>query len=179
LSGIVLLSFCGCEASTTTPPIAATNVDPNVSVSTDDRPIEPSSQVRSVLLKLDIEGFANDVGRCRVAVYLGKEHFNDLDYAVAKEPIPIENAKAAWEVLVPFAVVDDRSKSQIAVSVYHDENDNLKLDKSSFGVPLERYGFSKNPKRGFGPPKFGEVAVDVDLGSGVREPHLNLQIQVK
>jgi len=44
-----------------------------------------------------------------------------------------------------------------AVSVFHDENMNQKLDKNFVGVPKEGYGASNNPKKKMGPPSFEET----------------------
>jgi len=43
------------------------------------------------------------------------------------------------------------------IAVYHDENANMKLDRSSFGPPTEAYGFTNNPGTLFGLPSFGRV----------------------
>lgn len=40
-----------------------------------------------------------------------------------------------------------------AVAVIHDENSNGKLDTFA-GMPREGFGFSRNPRIGFGPPRF-------------------------
>jgi len=44
-----------------------------------------------------------------------------------------------------------------AVSVFHDENMNERLDKNFMGVPKESYGASNNPKKKMGPPNFDEA----------------------
>lgn len=121
----------------------------------DHLPIAP--RLRTVVLKIEVEGFRHSMGTCRVAVYLGSAHFNDSEYAFAKESIAIVDLRAKWqfELKVPVG-------SRLAVCAYHDENNNAQLDKSSFGIPTERYGFSRNPTRGFGPPKFQETAMELD-----------------
>lgn len=43
------------------------------------------------------------------------------------------------------------------VAVYHDENANKSLDRSTFGPPTEAYGFSNNPGTLFGLPSFKRV----------------------
>lgn len=48
-----------------------------------------------------------------------------------------------------------------AVSVIHDENNNLDLDSNSFGIPNEPYGFSNNARGMFGPPSFEESQFNV------------------
>ena len=61
------------------------------------------------------------------------------------------------------------SELSFAIGAHHDRNANEKLDKNALGLPTEPYGFSNNPKRGFGPPSYEEVAVKVggenELGS--------------
>ena len=48
-----------------------------------------------------------------------------------------------------------------AVSTFHDANSNGKLDKNVLGIPKERYGFSRDASRPFGPPRFDEASIDV------------------
>lgn len=44
-----------------------------------------------------------------------------------------------------------------AVAVYQDANRNGKFDRNFIGIPTEPFGFSRNPKIMFGPPKLKEV----------------------
>lgn len=48
-----------------------------------------------------------------------------------------------------------------AVSVFLDENSNMKLDANVFGVPTELYGFSRNARSALGPPPFADAAFRV------------------
>jgi uncharacterized protein (DUF2141 family) len=48
-----------------------------------------------------------------------------------------------------------------AVSVFLDENANMKLDANVFGVPTELYGFSRNARSALGPPQFADAAFRV------------------
>lgn len=50
---------------------------------------------------------------------------------------------------------------QWAVVVYHDQNANLKLDKGAFGIPVEPFGISRNPKIRLAKPKVEEAIFDV------------------
>jgi uncharacterized protein (DUF2141 family) len=45
-----------------------------------------------------------------------------------------------------------------AVTVYHDINDNGKLDTNWVGIPKEPVGVSNNPKPRMGPPRFQEAS---------------------
>lgn len=50
-----------------------------------------------------------------------------------------------------------------AVSVFHDENNNGKLDKNFIGMPKEGVGVSNNPKIGMGGPKYDPCTFLLDL----------------
>jgi uncharacterized protein (DUF2141 family) len=57
-----------------------------------------------------------------------------------------------------------------ALSVFHDENANQKLD-TLVGIPKEGFGFSRNPVIRFGPPRFEKVSIELPAGftrTGVR-----------
>jgi uncharacterized protein (DUF2141 family) len=45
-----------------------------------------------------------------------------------------------------------------AVSVFHDENSNGKLDTNLMGIPREGVGASNGARGHFGPPKFDDAA---------------------
>lgn len=49
----------------------------------------------------------------------------------------------------------------IAISAFHDENENGKLDTNFLGIPKEGFGFSRNPRVMFGPPGFKESVLSV------------------
>ncbi len=48
-----------------------------------------------------------------------------------------------------------------AVAAYHDVNGNGRLDKQTFGLPAEPYGFSNDVGR-IAPPSHGRALVEVD-----------------
>lgn len=55
----------------------------------------------------------------------------------------------------------DIPSGKYAVAVYVDNNRNGKLDKNSFGVPKEMYGFSNDARGMFGPPDFAEAVFEI------------------
>lgn len=141
-----------------------------------------NKSIRTVALDIIVTGFIQDSGSCRVAIYLGQSHFNDPEYAIAKESIAIRDSRASWQVKVSIPEESSHeleSTTRLAVSAYHDENDNSRLDKSSFGIPTELYGFSKNPKRGFGPPKFGEAAIDLEWTKQPSDSIITLEVPIQ
>lgn len=55
----------------------------------------------------------------------------------------------------------DLAPGTYAVSAYQDLNSNQRLDANMVGMPTEPYGFSRDAKGQFGPPKFGDAAIQV------------------
>ena len=54
-----------------------------------------------------------------------------------------------------------------ALSVYHDENGNAKLDTNVVGLPTEAYGFSRDAQGRMGPPAFDDAALDLQSDTTV------------
>ena len=55
----------------------------------------------------------------------------------------------------------DLAPGRYALSAYYDANDNGKLDRGTFGIPKEPYGFSRDARSNFGPPEFRDAAFAV------------------
>jgi uncharacterized protein (DUF2141 family) len=166
LGGLFIGAAVGCTSHSTSSSPSLT-IDPTTVSKADDTNSAthiPAAE-RTIDLSVDVSGFASGEGACRIAVYLGPAGFNNPDFAIAKQVVAIEEKKSMWVASVTLtpeqAATYQGQKLPIAISAYHDSNENSILDKGAFGVPTERYGFSNNPKRGFGPPKFQEVAVSV------------------
>ena len=139
----------------------------------------------SLPLRVQIAGFKKDTGTCRVALYGSADHFNDPDHALAKASLEIVDSHSDWNVNIDLPLAQrvnaDSLEFNISISAYHDENENSKLDKNSFGIPTELYGFSQNPTRGFGPPRFKETAILIAFDKETLRP-LDVQeiaIQIK
>jgi uncharacterized protein (DUF2141 family) len=62
-------------------------------------------------------------------------------------------------------VIDSVATGKYAVSIFHDDNDNYKLDTGQFGIPVEKTGFSNNAKGKAGPPKFEDCAFKIEEDS--------------
>ncbi|HUP81970.1 MAG TPA: DUF2141 domain-containing protein [Pirellula sp.] len=144
--------------------------------------VEETKANRKINLEVDISGFGNSKGTCGIAIYIGQSHFNDPEFAIAKEWIHIVDLKAIWQVQIAIPNEGNgavESRSGIAVSAYHDENENSRLDKNAFGIPTEPYGFSKNPKRGYGPPTFSETAIDVLSAKQLSDSNVTLKVPIQ
>lgn len=60
-----------------------------------------------------------------------------------------------------------------AIAVIHDANADGKLNRGFLGIPIEGFGFSRNPRILTGPPNFGDAAISVSSVT------TNIQIQMK
>jgi uncharacterized protein (DUF2141 family) len=103
-------------------------------------------------LTVEIKGIKNVKGDIRVALYNVKEDF------LTNRLFTGQIAKVRGEsALVQFTNLPFGS---YAISVFHDENENGKLDTGLFGVPKEPYGFGNDSMGVLGPPDFEEASVD-------------------
>jgi len=66
---------------------------------------------------------------------------------------------SAGTVMLSFPEV---APGRYAVTVYHDENSNRKLDRNLIGMPTEGYGFSRDAPIRMGPPAFDDAAFEVE-----------------
>lgn len=99
-------------------------------------------------LEIEISGFKNDRGMARVGLYNSKDSFLEKSFKSVKTVV--KNKKT-------YAVFTNLEKGDYAISMYHDENLNGKLDANFMGIPKEDYAAS-NGARGFmGPPKFDDA----------------------
>lgn len=104
-------------------------------------------------LTVRVTGARNAKGKIRVALFRDSKGFpNDASQAVHTQAADIDLHTLSAQVV--FA---DLPAGVYAVSVFHDENMNEKLDKNFMGVPKEGYGASNNPKKKMGPPNFDET----------------------
>jgi uncharacterized protein (DUF2141 family) len=74
---------------------------------------------------------------------------------------PLYGKTAAVDRYEITVVLEEVPAGEYAVSVFHDENSNRKLDTGAFGIPLEKTGFSNNAKGHMGPPKYEDAKFEV------------------
>lgn len=104
------------------------------------------------VIRVEIEGLRNDKGRVLCALFSSATDFpKRADNAVAHARSEISHGHAFCEF--PGIVT-----GTYAVSVFHDENSNGKMDTNLMGIPREGVGASNNAKGHFGPPRFDAAA---------------------
>ena len=106
-------------------------------------------------LDLQVKGLGadSDSGTYRCLLFKSEQGFpGDLKAAVQSDNGTVKDRTAT-------CTFENIEAGTYAVSTFHDENDNQKLDTYFFGAPKESYGFSNNASRPFSPPSFSEAAV--------------------
>ena len=113
-----------------------------------------------------VSGLGSNSAAVMVAVFLDAAGFPDVSSADSTSETTGNGDVAEIEVQLPLS-------GMAAVAVFQDLDGNGVLTKNVVGLPMEPYGFSRNARGTFGPPKFEAAAVDL---STVSEP---LQITVR
>lgn len=104
------------------------------------------------IIHVEIGGLRNNKGQVSCALYSSPDGFpKKTDKAVAHLNASISDKQAVCE----FSGI---TPGTYAVSVFHDENSNGKLDTNSMGIPREGVGASNGAKGHLGPPKFEAAA---------------------
>ncbi|MBX3621639.1 MAG: DUF2141 domain-containing protein [Rhizobacter sp.] len=75
-----------------------------------------------------------------------------------KESLRGERQPAGEKVVLVYR---DLEAGHYALSVFHDENANGKLDSNVVGIPTERYGFSRDARGHMAAPTFGDASVEL------------------
>ena len=110
------------------------------------------------VIVVQITGLHNDHGQVLCALYSSADGFpKDSSKAVGHAQSPISDSRATCE----FKSV---APGTYAISVFHDENSNGKLDSKFLGMPREGVGASNDAKGHFGPPKFPAAAFRFEGG---------------
>lgn len=114
---------------------------------------------QSVNLEVNVSGFKNDAGKVRVGIY--NSEFSFLKTIYKSDSVEIKDQTAS----ITFK---DLPKGEYAISLFHDENSNGRLDKNMFGIPSEDYAASNNAKGVMGPPKYAEAKFTINTSSKIQ-----------
>lgn len=94
---------------------------------------------------------SND-GKVFVALYDSEGSFLNKGIKSIKTSVDDKTCKVVFEN-IPDGIY--------AVSLFHDENNNGKMDTGAFGIPKEDYGCSNNAKGFMGPPKWEDAKFQI------------------
>lgn len=105
-------------------------------------------------ITVDVSGLRNTKGLIRACLTAKAATFPECD----KDPQSLRLSVPAHNG--PVLVFRHVMPGTYAVSLFHDQNSNNRLDKT-MGMPSEGYGFSRDAAVQFGPPKFDAAKVTV------------------
>ena len=114
--------------------------------------LETLGQSNQTSLQVSISGASSDAGSIRILVFSKPSGFPDqVKQAVRSISLPPKSGKASFKLT-------DLPAGTYAIGVIHDLDNNGKLSTNAVGYPIEKFGFSNNPKVYFGPPSFEKAA---------------------
>jgi uncharacterized protein (DUF2141 family) len=100
-------------------------------------------------LTLIVKNIRNDKGR------LAAQLLNEEEQEIEGRHIYIKDKVAS-------TVFRSLPEGKYAIRIFHDENQNDKMDFNWIGIPKEGYGFSGNPKSHFRSPAIKELLFQID-----------------
>lgn len=106
-------------------------------------------------LSVKINNVASADGNVNVAVYNSDDGFLSFDKVLKAQSVVSQ--KGSVEM-----TITDLPAGEYALAVFHDENNNGKLDTNWLGIPKEKVAFSNAKMKTFGPPKYKECAFTVN-----------------
>ena len=119
----------------------------------------PATAGDGVDLTVAVVGLRGDKGHVHFGLYDNADKFPTRAGVIKFGRAALEGGRAVF-------VFHDLTPGRYAISVFHDENDNGKFDRTMIGLPLEGYGFSNDAKVVLSPPTFMEAAFTVgDTGA--------------
>jgi uncharacterized protein (DUF2141 family) len=103
-----------------------------------------------------VSNIRNDKGHVLAAVCTRNEFLSPECAFVGSAPARTGDVTVRVEGVPP---------GRYAIQVFHDENDNRKIDRNFLGMPKEGMGFSNNAPFRFGPPSYADAEVTIGAGS--------------
>lgn len=113
---------------------------------------------QNVNLTVSVSGLKNSTGTVRVGLFNSDGTFLKSTYKSLVADIKNNIAVVKFE---------DLPSGEYAISTYHDENNNGKLDKNMMGIPSEDYAASNNAKGFMGPPSYKDAKFEISKNSKI------------
>ncbi|MEA5515084.1 DUF2141 domain-containing protein [Nodularia sp. UHCC 0506] len=103
-------------------------------------------------LTVEIDGLKNTEGQVCVSIFANSQGFpNKSDRVLKRQCTKITDTS----LTVTFEKLQAGS---YAVAVNHDQNQDQILNRNNLGMPIEGFGFSRNPEVRTSPPPFRDAA---------------------
>jgi uncharacterized protein (DUF2141 family) len=103
-------------------------------------------------LTVRIEEVKSGQGKLMIAIY---------DSAHSFLTRPVGSASVAAASATVDVVFNDLPAGEYGIALFHDANDNNRMDSNAMGIPIEQYAFSNNAWGNMEPPNFEQVKFTV------------------
>lgn len=103
-------------------------------------------------LSVIVENIDTPQGTVMIAVFKGEEAYK------TNKPVSAASAKVEGTTVSASFTLEP---GQYGIKLYHDVNDDGKMNTNPFGMPTEPFGFSNNAPVRFGPPGWSDAMFDV------------------
>ncbi|MES2072538.1 MAG: DUF2141 domain-containing protein [Pseudomonadota bacterium] len=119
----------------------------------------------AVDLTVHVKNLRSQDGMLMVALFNSSESFLKSDKQFGAQMVSASQHPSV-------VIFKNLPAGRYAVSAFHDENGNGKMDSNMLGIPSERYGFSNNAAGSMGPPNFEQAMLSL---SETREITIDLR----
>ena len=103
-------------------------------------------------ITVKINNLDSNDGKVFVGIYNSKASFLDKSFKGISTKIENNSCEVIFENI---------QEGVYAISMFHDENDNGKMDTNFLGIPKEDYGCSNNATGFMGPPKWEDAKFEL------------------
>jgi uncharacterized protein (DUF2141 family) len=123
-----------------------------------------AAHARAAELRITVHGIRSLSGTVLVGLYDSASSFDRAVARASNEGFLNDPARVGGTALranpdaTASAVFTGLRQGTYAVILFHDENENGRLDTNFWGVPIEPYGFSNDAQGSLGPPSFEKAA---------------------
>jgi uncharacterized protein (DUF2141 family) len=125
-------------------------------------PSTPGANPASGQVRIEVVGVRSDAGQLLAALFRGANGFpRHPEQAFGRTSARIANKQVAL-------VFEHVPAGPFAISLFHDENNDGKLETNGLGMPLEGYAFSRDARGHLGPPSFDAAQLTLAAGEHKR-----------
>ena len=119
-------------------------------------------------LTVNVRNVLQTQGSIQMAVYNNEKSFPSESQSFRGGALPLKSG-----IINHQLACDQLPFGYYAVAVYHDLNNNGKMDKNALGIPTEPYAFSNNVKVKWRAPKFQEAV----FGFNAKQQEITVELK--
>lgn len=112
-----------------------------------------AQEIKGHEITVKIENLNSNSGHIYISLYDTETSFLGKGFKSIISPIENKSCTITFK---------DVPNGIYAISFFHDENENKKMDTNFLGIPKEDYGCSNNAKGFMGPPKWEDAKFEVN-----------------